>query len=76
MSPPKDPPSGKFRRDVPHVDHAHREVTRPGPHVDLDATDDDFPPQATPVEALIPVVIVDLIQSPTLFIRPVLPVGN
>ncbi len=59
MSPPKDPPSGKFRRDPDgHVDYAGRDVasrevpTRPGPHVDLDATDDDFPPQTTPVEAL------------------------
>lgn len=50
MTPPRDPDSGKGR--VPHVDHAFREVTRPGPHVDLDATDDDFPPQTTPVEAL------------------------
>ena len=51
MTPPRDPDSGKGR--VPHVDHAFREVpTRPGPHVDLDATADDFPPQATPVEAL------------------------
>lgn len=54
MSPPKDPPSGKFRRDpaAGYVDHAHRDVTRPGPHVDLDATDDDFREAATPVEAL------------------------
>lgn len=51
MTPPRDPPdSGKGR--VPHVDHAFREVTRPGPHVDLDATADDFPPSPTPVEAL------------------------
>lgn len=51
MTPPRDPDSGKGR--VPHVDHAFREVpTRPGPHVDLDATADDFPPQTTPVEAL------------------------
>ena len=59
MSPPKDPPSGKFRRDPDgHVDYAgrggaSREVpTRPGPHVDLDATADDFPPSPTPVDAL------------------------
>ena len=59
MSSPKDPPSGKFRRDPDgHVDYAGRDVasreapTRPGLHVDLDATDDDFPPQTTPVEAL------------------------
>lgn len=51
MTPPRDPDSGKGR--VPHVDHAFREVpTRPGPHVDLDATADDFPPPPTPVEAL------------------------
>lgn len=50
MTPPRDPDSGKGR--VPYVDHAFREVTRPGPHVDLDATADDFPPQTTPVEAL------------------------
>lgn len=43
MSPPKDPPSGKFRRDVPHVDHAHRDVTRPGPHVE------DFADEPTPI---------------------------
>ncbi|MEK9646870.1 MAG: hypothetical protein VW547_15135, partial [Alphaproteobacteria bacterium] len=48
MSPPRDPDSGKGR--VPHVDHAFREVpTRPGPHVDLDATADDFPPSPTPI---------------------------
>ena len=50
MTPPRDPDSGKGR--VPHVNHAFREVTRPGPHVDLDATADDFPPSPTPVEAL------------------------
>ena len=52
MTPPRDPPdSGKGR--VPYVDHAFREVpTRPGPHVDLDATADDFPPSPTPVDAL------------------------
>ncbi len=51
MTPPRDPDSGKGR--VPHVDHAFREVpTRPGPHVDLDATADDFPPSPTPVDAL------------------------
>ena len=50
MTPPRDPDSGKGR--VPHVDHAFREVTRPGPHVDLDATADDFPASPTPVEAL------------------------
>jgi hypothetical protein len=48
MTPPRDPDSGKGR--VPHVDHAFREVpTRPGPHVDLDATADDFPPSPTPI---------------------------
>jgi hypothetical protein len=54
VSPPKDPPSGRFRRDpsAGYVDHAHRDTTRPGPHVDLDATDDDFRESATPVEAL------------------------
>jgi len=52
-----DPPSGKFRRggdDLPsprHVDHS-REPTRPGPHVDLDATADDFPASPTPVDVL------------------------
>ena len=61
MTPPGDPPSGKFRRpggagdDPPsprHVDHT-REVTRPGPHVDLDATEDDgYPAPVTPVDAL------------------------
>lgn len=57
MSPPDDPPSGRFRRggdDPPsprHVDHT-REVTRPGPHVDLDATADDFPASPTPVDVL------------------------
>ena len=51
MTPPRDPDSGKGR--VPYVDHAFREVpTRPGPHVDLDATADDFPPSPTPVDAL------------------------
>ncbi len=51
MTPPRDPDSGKGR--VPHVDHAFREVpTRPGPHVDLDATAEDFPASPTPVEAL------------------------
>lgn len=58
MSPPGDPPSGRFRRggdDPPsprHVDHT-REVTRPGSHVDLDATEDDgYPAPTTPVDAL------------------------
>lgn len=53
-----DPPSGRFRRggdDPPsprHVDHT-REVTRPGPHIDLDATDDDgYPAPATPVDVM------------------------
>ena len=53
-----DPPSGRFRRggdDPPsprHVDHT-REVTRPGPHVDLDATEDDgYPAPATPVDVM------------------------
>ena len=51
MTPPRDPDSGKGR--VPHVDHAFREVpTRPGLHVDLDATAEDFPASPTPVEAL------------------------
>ena len=51
MTPPRDPDSGKGR--VPHVDYAFREVpTRPGPHVDLDATADDFPAAHTPVEEL------------------------
>lgn len=50
MTPPRDPDSGKGR--VPHVDYSMREVTRPGPHVDLDATADDFPPSPTPVDAL------------------------
>lgn len=50
MTPPRDPDSGKGR--VPHVDYSMREVTRPGPYVDLDATADDFPPSPTPVDAL------------------------
>lgn len=56
-----DPPSGKFRRpggsgdDPPsprHTDYP-REVTRPGPHVDLDATEDDgCPAPVTPVDVM------------------------
>lgn len=49
MTPPRDPPdSGKGR--VPHVDHAFRDVTRPGPHVDdLAVTRDDFADEPTPI---------------------------
>lgn len=44
----RDHDSGKGRR--PHVDHAFREVTRPGVHVPaLDDTPDDFADEPTPI---------------------------
>ena len=37
---------------MPHVDHAHRDVTRPGPHVHPSTRPTTTLPSATPVEAL------------------------
>lgn len=49
---PPGPPDSKPPRRREHRDFAGRDTTRPGPHVDLDATDDDFAPAPTPVDAL------------------------